>query len=112
MPIASEETRRQRIRQGVAADQARMRYYSHGRRVGSPFAGTKSEQVAVQSQARGQSKKNFAFGSMSSAAKNAVDKNMHKKKPSKKPRGVNEDVMHMRDRQGQEDEYGVRRKGY
>ncbi len=98
---------------GVAADQADMRYHPMVTRprVGSRFAGTRTEKIAVRSQARRQSKKYRSMESMAGAAQNALNKGMHRKK---KPRGVSADAMQFSDRKDQERAVGgkMRRRSY
>lgn len=92
------------VDRGMAADQANMRYHpmSTGPRTGSRFAGTRTEKMAVQNQARRQSKKYRSIESMGGAATNALQKNMHKNKP----RGVSASAMQFRDRKSQEGAVG------
>jgi hypothetical protein len=80
------------------------------REPGSRFAGTRSEKIGVGAQARRQSKKYRPLSSLSGAAKNALKKKMHKKRP----RGVSEDLMKIVDRKSQEKQTGgkMRRGAY
>lgn len=112
--IASEAERRARVRKGVAANQANMRYYPYAEIPASRFAGTRTEKIAVTDQARRQSKTGRPLSSLGAAAKNAIKKNIHKsKRKPKKPRGVSEDLMKLRDRKSQESEAGGNiRRGY
>jgi len=103
------------VDRGMAADQANMRYHPMGAgpKVGSRYAGTRTEQIGVQQRARAQSKKYRSMESMGGAATNALKKNMHKT-PKKPKRGGGEDAMMYHDRKYQEAAVGgkMRRKSY